>query len=251
MNKVAVVTGGSGTIGSAIAKKLSDNYYDVIVTYNTSKDEAEKTLNTLNVNGNHMIFNVDVSSSDFVKSMFKHIYERYGEIDLLVNNAGYTKSFNKNQINDIPSDVIDKMMGCNIKGVFYCSREFLNLIDGDRSTNIKDFNIINIGSNSTYTLNASNLIYVATKSAVISLTKSFAKDYGEKVRVNCILPGLVRSKLTSNSTDSRFSYVKDITPLGRLCQPEDIADTVLSITEDMKFINGQCVTVDGGRTLND
>ncbi len=86
--------------------------------------------------------------------------------------------------------------------------------------------------------------------AVMSLTKSFAKDYGDKVRVNCVLPGLVKSKLTSDSDESRFDYVKDNTPLNRLCTSKDVADVVLAVINDMKFVNGQSISVDGGRTFN-
>ena len=112
-----------------------------------------------------------------------------------------------------------------------------------------DKNIINIGSNSVRTLNASNMIYIACKSAIESLTKSFAKHYGEFVRVNCVNPGLVKSYLSKDFFDDRKKYVISKTPIKKLTTPNDIAEIVFNIVTNIKMLNGQCIDVDGGRTL--
>tara|TARA_B100000287_G_C20445198_1_gene707239 strand:- start:4 stop:723 length:720 start_codon:yes stop_codon:yes gene_type:complete len=239
MRKVAIITGGSGTIGSSIAKKLSIDY-DVVITYNTSKDNAKKILNNLH-NGNHTMIKVDLSSLKSIKSMFKEIHYKYWRIDLLVNNASFTKECS---VENLSNSTINKIIDLNIKNVFYCSREFLKFTKTD-----DDYNIINIGSNSVRTLNASNIIYIACKSAVESLTKSFAKKYGSNVRVNCVNPGLIKSSLSSEFFDKRKEYVESKTPMAKLCESTDIADTVYNIVTNMKMVNGQCIDVDGGRTL--
>ena len=239
MRKVALVTGGNGEIGSSIAVKLSTSY-DIVITYNKSKDKANKVLEQIS-SGNNTIIKVDLKSVDSIKSMFNKINKKYGRIDLLVNNASFTEECG---VEDLSSKTIDRIIDLSIKNVFYCSREFLKFIKEDRK-----YNIINIGSNSVRTLNASNVIYIACKSATESLTKSFAKEYGKSVRVNCVNPGLIKSNLSSDFFDKRKKYVENNTPMKELCKAIDIADTVYHIVNDMKMMNGQCIDIDGGRTL--
>ena len=238
MRKVAIVTGGNGKIGSFIALRLSDKY-DVVITYNKSEDNADKVLKSLK--GNPMKVNVDLSSVDSIKSMFSEVYQKYERIDLLVNNASFTK---ESSIEDIEEFVINRIIDLNIKSTFYCSREFLKFTNKN-----EDFNIINIGSNSVRTLNASNVIYIACKAAMESLTKSFAKKYGELVRVNCVNPGLIKSNLSSEFFDKRKYYVLDGTPMRKLCDSRDVAEVVYNISVNFKFVTGQCIDVDGGRSL--
>ena len=239
MRKVALITGGNGTIGSSIVTKLSSEY-DIIITYNKSKDKANSILESIG-SDNNIILKVDLSSVKSIKSMFNEIDKKYGRLDLLVNNASFTK---ESSDEDIEESVIEKVIELNLKSVFYCSREFLKFCDGSF-----DNNIINIGSNSVRTLNASNIIYIACKAATESLTKSFAKKYGELVRVNCVNPGLIESNLSKDFFRDRKEYVISQTPTKKLCSPSDIADVVYNIVTNMKMVNGQCIDVDGGRTL--
>jgi 3-oxoacyl-[acyl-carrier protein] reductase len=239
VKKTALITGGNGTIGSAIAKKLSSDY-NIIITYNKSKSKAYNVLNNINSNKNKII-KVDLSSLKSIKKMFAIISKEYETLDLLVNNASFTKQIS---VEDIDESTIQKIIELNFKSIFYCSREFLNFCD---KTN--DKNIINIGSNSVRTLNASNMIYIACKSAIESLTKSFAKHYGEFVRVNCVNPGLVKSYLSKDFFDDRKKYVISKTPIKKLTTPNDIAEIVFNIVTNIKMLNGQCIDVDGGRTL--
>ena len=228
MRKVALITGGNGTIGSSIVTKLSSEY-DIIITYNKSKDKANSILESIG-SDNNIILKVDLSSVKSIKSMFNEIDKKYGRLDLLVNNASFTK---ESSVEDIEESVIEKVIELNLKSVFYCSREFLKFCDGSF-----DNNIINIGSNSVRTLNASNIIYIACKAATESLTKSFAKKYGELVRVNCVNPGLIESNLSKDFFRDRKEYVISQTPTKKLCSPSDIADVVYNIVTNMKMVNG-------------
>ena len=115
MKKVALITGGSGTIGSSIATKLS-SVYDIIVTYNKSKDKANNVLESIG-SGNNMILKVDLSSVNSIKSMFDEINKRYGRLDLLVNNASFTKECN---VENLSNSTINKIIDLNIKNFFYC-----------------------------------------------------------------------------------------------------------------------------------
>ncbi len=241
MNKVALITGGSGTIGSSIANLLSKNNYDIIITYHNSKSKAQQVLSNLDNTGNHSMYHVDICNSDSIKQLFETVYKKYKKINLLVNNAAYTTN---KDLFDLTDNDIDSVVDSNIKNVFYSSREFVK-----RSIKDDEYNIINIGSNSTHTLNASNIIYIACKAGVENLTKTFAKQFGHIVRVNCVLPGLVKSNITNSSPDSRFEQVKNKTPMNRICTPEDIACSVFALVENTKFVNGQSLVVDGGRNL--
>jgi 3-oxoacyl-[acyl-carrier protein] reductase len=238
MRKVAIVTGGNGEIGSFIAIRLSDKY-NVVVTYNKSEDNAERVLEKLK--GNPMKVNVDLRSVDSIQSMFSKVYQKYKRIDLLVNNASFTK---ESSMEDMEESIINRVIDLNIKSTFYCSREFLKY-----TNKIEDFSIINIGSNSVRTLNASNVVYIACKAAMESLTKSFAKNYGELVRVNCVNPGLIKSNLSSEFFDKRKLYVLDGTPMRKLCNSEDVAEVVHNIAVNFQLVTGQCIDVDGGRSL--
>ena len=124
---------------------------------------------------------------------------------------------------------------------------FLQILKLDSNDIRKD--IINISSNSVQTLNASNLGYTACKAAIENLTKSYGKHYANIARINCVAPGLMLTAMTRDSSESRFQEVKNLTPLDRLCTPSDIANTVWAIINNLNFINGQIITVDGGRTL--
>ena len=119
MRKVALITGGNGTIGSSIVTKLSSEY-DIIITYNKSKDKANSILESIG-SDNNIILKVDLSSVKSIKSMFNEIDKKYGRLDLLVNNASFTK---ESSVEDIEESVIEKVIELNLKSVFYCSREF-------------------------------------------------------------------------------------------------------------------------------
>ena len=168
-------------------------------------------------------------------------------IDVLINNAAFTKNIDPNQILNSSNEDITKIVQSNVSGTFVCMKSFINNFVSNSKN--KNKNIINISSNSTKTLNASNLLYVASKAAIESYTKSLAKSYGDQVRVNCVSPGLMKTKTTNLSKESRFKYVIDNTPLKRLCYPKDIFDCIISIIDKMKFLNGEVIKVDGGRTL--
>jgi len=251
IGKVSLVTGGSGTIGREICFKLAQYGSSVIINCNSSYKTSNQLLKKLPGPGKHLVIKSDISLQKEVSSMFRKIKKDYGHLDHLINNAGWTKYIDSKELNVLSEKDIDRMVGVNIKGVFYCSINALQLMKNtknDQNKNCKG-NIINIVSNSIKTNSASNLFYIATKSAANSLTKSFAKEFGKYVRVNSIAPGLIKSRLTNAEYDAREKKVKALTPSGDLCKSEDIGISVISIIKDLKYLNGQCIYLDGGRTI--
>jgi len=241
MNKTVLITGGSGTIGRKICTEYSLKGYNVIFTYNSSFDEAQTTFNLLDSSKSNLMIQANLTNQKSIKSLFNSIKKSYSKIDVLVNNAAYTKTYSPLELLNISEEEVDNIISSITKNVFFCSIEFIKQVKTHGS-------IVNIGSNSTSTLNASNLLYIACKASVENLTKSLAAHYGPKIKCNCVLPGLTLSNITKSSP-SRFTPILNKTPLNKLCTPQDIAQCVYFLTMESNFINGECIKVDGGRTL--
>ena len=241
MSKTVLITGGSGTIGREICRKYSSKGYNVIFTYNSSPLEAQITFDLLDSSKSNMMIQANLTNQKSIKDLFSLIKKHYSNIEILINNAAYTKTYSSEELLDLCEDEANNIIDSIIKNVLFCSIEFIK--------QTKTYGtIINIGSNSTSTLNASNLLYIACKSSVESLTKTIAAHYGPKIKCNCVLPGLTLSNIT-HSNPSRFVSVLNKTPLNKLCTPEDIAHCVYFLSTESSIINGECLKVDGGRTL--
>lgn len=251
--KVAVITGAARGIGQSICEKLASQGCSVVINYRMSGDMADAVQKKLFDPKKHLCIQANVSRIEDVNSMFDKVMEHYGRLDILINNATWTTNIPPDQLNRLDEDTIDKMIGTNLKGVFYCSRRAIVEIEKTQKLENSAWrgNIINISSNAVDTLSASNIIYVATKASINSLTRSLAKYYGHIVRINAVAPGLNRTALTSELDDDQFALVKNKTPLGRLSDPSDVADSILALITQMPFVTGQVINVDGGRTLND
>lgn len=250
--KVALVTGGSRGIGRGICEKLASSGCSIVVNYRESKNEAQEVCRKLSDFGRHMTIQTDVSSLKDVNGMYDQVMTRYGRLDILVNNAGWTRNVSPHNLNDLDEGIIDRMIGTNLKSVFFCSRRAIDEMKKTQQIEGSDWrgDIINISSNAVNTLSASNIIYTATKASTNSITRSLAKYYGHVARINAIAPGLNRTELTSDSTEDRFDRVREKTPLGRLSVASDVADCVLALITQMTFVTGQLINVDGGRILN-
>lgn len=248
--RVALVTGGARGIGRAIAHALAAEGASVVVNYRQDAAGAATTLASLSTVGRHAAVAADVSSPEGVDSLFVDVRRRYGRLDILVNNAGWTVRADPEHLTALDSAALDRMLATNVLSVFHASLRAVTLM---REVQLHESaawrgSIINVSSNSVRSGSASNLFYIATKAAVNSLTTTFAKHYGDVVRVNAVAPGLVRTDLTADSATGRFESVANATPLGRICIPEDVAALVMSLACDVPFLSGQVIAVDGGRT---
>jgi NAD(P)-dependent dehydrogenase (short-subunit alcohol dehydrogenase family) len=249
--RAAAVTGSSRGIGKAICQVLAENGASVVVNYAVSENEALATCDSLFHADRHMCIRADVSSLSDVNKMFDEIIDRYGRLDILVNNAAWTRNIDFEDLEGLTDHLVDRIINTNIKGVFYCSRRAIREMAKTKlqMTDSWRGNIVNISSTAVQSNAASNLMYIASKAAVNSLTRAFAKTFGDIVRVNAIAPGLTRTILTSASKEDRFSTDEELTPLGRICEPRDIANSVFALITQMTFVNGQVILVDGGRIL--
>ena len=233
-SKIILVTGASRGIGRAIAEKLSKENI-VIANYNKSEEFAKRLQEQ---NENIDIFKADVSNRAEVKKMIDYIIEKYGKIDVLVNNAGIDQ---EKMFQDITDEDWDNIIKVNLYSVFCTTQETLKYM-----LEKKNGCIINISS--IYGINGGSCAtaYSATKAGIDGITKSLAKELGpSNIRVNSVAPGCINTDMNSYLTEQDWNLIKEETPLGTIGEGIDIARCVKWLVED-KFTTGQVISVNGG-----
>ncbi len=238
-NKIAIVTGASRGIGRAIAKILAENNYIVIANYNKSEAEAVQLKEELeNQNKQIDIFKADVSKREKVKQLVEYTLNKYKKIDVLVNNAGISKS---QLFTDVTDSDWNKIIQNNLYSAFCVTQEVLpNMIHN------KNGCIINISSIWGLVGASCESIYSISKAGIDAMTKSLAKELGpSNIRVNSIAPGFIDTDMNKSYSQNDINVIIEETPLQKIGQPEDIAKCVKWLVED-EFITGQVIAIDGG-----
>ncbi len=244
MSRNVVITGASGGIGSAIARKFALEGYNVGIMYLNSKIDAEelqRELEALHVKTFSMKCNI-VSTED-VKKYFDEAENALGKIDVLVNNAGVAL---QKLFTDVTDEEAENLFDINVKGIFNCTKAVLPSM-----VRRKEGKIINISSMWGICGASCEVHYSSSKAAVIGFTKALAKEVGpSNINVNCVAPGLIDTKMNSNLDDeAKKAFCEDI-PLMRMGKPEDVAETVFFLAgEGANYITGQVISVDGGTII--
>ena len=241
MKKTVLITGASHGIGKATAILFAKHNYNVIINYNTSEDEAKKIeVDLIKQGANALAIKADVSRQDEVKEMFEVINDTFGDIHVLINNAGI---FSQKLFTDVAEEEWDKIFDVNIKGIFNCTQFALKSM-------IKNHfgKIINISSIWGLTGASCEVVYSATKAAVIGFTKALAKEVGPcNINVNAVAPGVIDTQMNKNISVEIMCDLKEQTPLGVIGTCEDVAQTILFLASDnSKFITGQVISPNGG-----
>jgi 3-oxoacyl-[acyl-carrier protein] reductase len=241
--QVAVVTGASRGIGRAIALQLAQVGAKVVVNYASSSGAADELVAQIASDGGEAIaVQADVSKSDQVDALFSTVMEKWGRVDVLVNNAGITRDTLLLRMK--PEDwqaVIDT----NLTGVFLCTRAVSKIVLKQKSGRI-----INIASVAGQMGNPGQANYSAAKAGVIGFTKTVAKELASRgITVNAVAPGFITTDMTS---DVKAEGILQFIPLGRYGQPEEIAGMVRFLAADpaAAYITGQTFNVDGGMVMN-
>lgn len=238
--QVALITGASRGIGAVIARRFARDGFAVAINYATNKVEADALAAELTRdNASAIAVRADVSKADDVRHMFDIVEQKFGRIDVLVNNAGILQAMPLAQTSD---ELFEKTFAINTQGVFNTLREASSRMnDGGR--------IINLSS----TVLALNLpgyaIYSGSKAAVEMFTRIFAKELrGRHITVNAVAPGPVATELFFNGkTEEQIQTFTKMPPLERLGQPDDIAGVVAFLaSENGSWINGQVIRANGG-----
>lgn len=242
MKKVCLVTGAKKGIGFAVAKQLLDNgnYYVIMVDNDPLTKEC---VGTIKDKSRLSVMTADITKEEDMLILKEFIMQTYGGLDCLVCNAGIIPT--PCGIDDITDENIDKTIDVNLKGTFRCLRIFGNLIHETSDNG----SIVNLTSVDGIIGEPFAVIYSATKAGIISLTKSFARKLGDKVRVNAVAPGLIDTPLTE-SLGNDPSWTTDFSIIKRVGKPNEIADAVEFLLSDKSaYITGHILTVDGGFTL--
>jgi dihydroanticapsin dehydrogenase len=241
--KVALITGGSRGIGFAIAKTLSENGASVVIT---SKNSEKLNIAKSKISNSFGI-TCDIKKTNEVKNVVDETIKKFGRLDILVNNAGVFPKIKK--LHKIDENEWDEVLDVNLTGQFRFTKEAIPQLQKTSGC------IINISSDAGLKayqgFNAD--AYSATKAALIILTKCWALEYAkDKIRVNCICPGVVDTDMTKpflkNQKDIEF--MNNEHPLGRIGQPEEIGKAVLYfVSDDASWVTGSILTVDGGESI--
>ncbi len=241
--KVAVVTGGSRGIGRACALSLAADGWRVAVGYRTSDTDAKETLASIETAaGSGKIVRLDTLEESSVDGAFREVTEELGTVTGLVNNAGFTKD---GLLLKYSLESYDRTMDTNVRGAFLCSQVALRGMLRARWGRI-----VNMSSAVALRGNAGQTAYAASKSALVGLTKSLAREVGAKgITVNAVCPGLVDTDMTSHLDDAARAVYVDQTPIGRTAHLEEIAAVVrFLMSYQASYVNGAVIPVDGGLT---
>ncbi|WP_280721488.1 glucose 1-dehydrogenase [Kitasatospora sp. MAA4] len=236
--KSALVTASSRGIGRAIALRLAADGARVAVNYHRDDRAAQDVVGAITAAGGQAIaVQGDVGVQADVERLFKEAVAAFGSLDILVNNAGLGAH---GPIAEIDTALLDRVVDVNVKGTFYALQQAARLLnDGGR--------IVNISTGYTRSAFPGFGVYTATKAAVEHLGLALSKELGaRRITVNSVLPGLVDTDQTAPIRD-QFAAVAAMTPLGRVGEPEDIADIVAFLaTDDARWVTGQRIAAAGG-----
>jgi len=242
-NKVAVITGGAQGIGKATVKRFAEEGAIVII-WDVNEAKAIATINELkNLSDNIEFQKVNVTSLESVTETANKNFEKYKKIDILINNAGVTRdaSFLK-----MTEDQWKQVIDVNLTGVFNCTKAIAPFMVENKSGKI-----VNTSSVVGLYGNFGQTNYVATKSGIIGMTKVWARELGRKgINVNAVAPGFIATEMVDTIPEKVIEMLKEKTPLGKLGDPEDIANAYLFLVSDeAKYITGTVLSVDGGLVL--
>src|SRR3990172_1361039 len=239
-NKVAIITGAGSGIGRMTALLFAKEGANVVVADVNEKGGME-VVSEIKKNGSDAFFaKLDVTRREQSKQMVQDALEKFGRIDILINNAGIIQDA---LVTKMTEEQWDNVINVNLKGAFNCIQAVVEVM-------IKQGNgaIINTASIVGLFGNVGQTNYAATKAGLIGMTKTLAKELGKKgIRVNAVAPGFIMTPMTSNVPEKILELMKEKTPMRRLGETKDVAYAYLFLASDeAKFVNGGVLCVDGG-----
>ena len=238
--KVMLITGASRGIGRATALLAADNGAKVVVNYNKGEKEAQEVVSMISKKGHDAIkIKANVADEKEVREMFNAAREKFGRLDVLVNNAGILK---RSLILMTSSKDLQELIDTNIKGVFYCMQQAAKIMIKQ-----KQGKIINSASIVGRYGSSASSAYAATKAAVIALTTSAAKELGSfGITVNAVAPGFIGTDMTSGIDEKKKQILLNNISLKRVGTPEDVSKVIIFLSSDLSdYVSGQVIGVDG------
>ncbi len=244
MNKTALITGATRGIGKQIAITLAEKGYNIAVNYRTENEDlkiVEQEIRKKNVE--FMAVKGDVSIFEDTEKFVKEVIEKFGKIDVLVNNAGITKD---TLIMRMKKEDFENVINVNLTGTFNVTKNVIPYMMKERSGRI-----INISSVVGIAGNAGQTNYSASKAGIIGFTKSLAKEVASRnILVNAVAPGFIETAMTNVLKDNIKEEIAKTIPLKRMGSPTDVANVVKFLaSEEASYITGQVINVDGGMLM--
>ena len=248
-NKVAIVTGGGTGVGRSTSLALAKQGYDVVVNYSRSREDAEQTAKDVESCGvKSLAILADVADDMACRAMVAKTVDSWGRLDVLVNNAGTTKFIPFEKLDLVTDEAWEWLFKVNVVGAFHCAR-------AARDPMIKSGGgvIINVSSVAAQLGQGSSIPYCCTKAAVDNLTVSLARTFAPAIRVNGVAPGFITGRWLKGGLGDNYERAKQAfersLPLGRVCDPDDVAACIMSLITGSSLVTGQTLTVDSGMTI--
>ena len=239
----AVVTGGTGGIGSAIVRRLASDGMTLVVGYHSRAERAQALVAQLPRSG-HRAARIAVEDPESLTALASELEAGPGALDLLVNCAGVTRPVPHDDLDGLDDSLIDEIFATNWRGSFAAIRAVRPLLDKAGSALV-----VNISSVAAVTGQGSNVAYCASKAALDSMTRSLGRALAPIIRVVSVSPGWVMGEYSARMPTEVIDMQRNATPLGRLATPDDVAAAVSAVVEDLPFTTGAVMPVDGGRPL--
>ena len=247
--KVAIVTGSSSGVGRALAELLAREGAKVVVNYARSAADADEVVAGIRASGGtaHAV-RADVGQDADCRALIDSAVSAYGALHILVNNAGMTYFIPHPDLDAVTEEVWEDTFRTNVQGTFNCTRAAAPHMKA-----AGEGAIVNIASIAGVRGVGSSIPYAASKAAVITMTKSFARILGPEVRVNCVAPGFIDGRWMKGGLGEQFDQAKAATaaasPLLAVATPETVADAIYGLIVHQVFVTGQAIIVDGGASL--
>lgn len=239
LDKVVVITGGANGLGMAAAKRLGKEGAKVVITDLNQKQGKLSLESLMNIDIEAIFYEVDVSNRDSVQAMVNNVINKLGRIDILINNAGITSDA---RLENMTSEMFDRVIDVNLKGVFNCTQAVIpHMVKQEYGKVINTSSVVGVEGN----FGQSN--YSASKAGVIGMTKTWAKEFGRKgINVNAVAPGFILTDMVKAMPEKALQMMIDKIPMGRLGEPEEIANAYLYLASDeSSYVNGHVLEVNG------
>lgn len=243
---VALVTGSATGVGRAAVVRFAQSGFDVIVNYTKSEADALETCALAEAEGVKAIgIQRDVSDNAGVREMIAHIEMTFGRLDVLVNNAACTYFIEHQNLEELTEEKWDRILAVNLKGPFFVTRAAAPLLKRSGQGAV-----VNVSSVAGVAGAGSSIAYAASKGALNTMTKSLARVLAPEVRVNAVCPGPIDTRWLRGWLDAEtIEKMTSVYPIPRASTPEDIADVIHYLAVGTQMTTGQCLVVDGGRTM--
>jgi len=245
--KAALVTGGATGIGRSVVLALARAGYDVAINYSSSEAAARETATAAQKLGvKTLLVKCDVSDEAGVRGMLGQVEDKFGRLDVLINNAGTTAAWKPKDLETLSLDEWDRVFAVNVRGLFQVTRAAVPLLKKAQGCVVNTASIVGLRPG------PQPLPYAASKAAVVNMTKTLAWNLGPEIRVNAVAPGWMEGdwmkRMLKDKYDDLMGKRGKATPLKRVVTADDVAETMMTFVQSNRFVTGEILVVDGGFT---